>query len=88
MVVVVQYRRLPLKLNVMEQMYGIDLGLSSFAVSFFDVQGKSHQLKQVKNTVEGSTSVTFSSEIPAMAFLPGKKYVFTIPVGGIKKIIY
>ena len=53
MVVAVQYRRLPLKLNVMEQMYGIDLGLSSFEVSFFDVQGKLHQLKQVRNTVEG-----------------------------------
>ncbi|MCI1648974.1 MAG: transposase [Bacteroides sp.] len=37
----------------MEQMYGIDLGLPSFEVSFFDVQGQLHHLKQVKNTVEG-----------------------------------
>jgi len=67
MVVAVQYRRLPLKLNVMEQMYGIDLGMSSFEVSFFDVQGKLHQLKQVRNTVEGIAR--FLSLLPANACL-------------------
>ncbi len=29
-------------------------------------------------TANGSTPVTFSATVPAMAFLPGKKYVFTV----------
>jgi hypothetical protein len=29
-------------------------------------------------TANGSTASTFSAEIPAMAFLPGKKYLFTV----------
>ena len=67
MVVAVQYRRPSLNKNVMVQIYGIDLGMSSFDVSFLSESGSVRHLSGVKNTVHGISKFLLS--LPSSAVL-------------------